>query len=241
MFATVQIDSPKPILNVTEWLDSPQWVKERIPCPAMKNDQLKITAIQERAIIMATSPPSIRERLNIILEPRSPLHVQASPFIIEPSLISLQPTLKNNHQTLKNNHQTVSSASTSKAVHVTSPVIYAATSTSPSCSMYQMYSSPTSKNVNKSNFGNENENSGTQDIVPSPRVYVFNRDIVPFKSPSKPIRGPGVPWQVTNTNSSRKPHTHLFSTSCSPNVMNLIKINDGSIDLLQNYYDKTSQ
>lgn len=228
MFATVQIDSPKPILNVTEWLDSPQWVKERIPCPAMKNDQLKITAIQERAIIMATSPPSIRERLNIILEPRSPLHVQASPFIIEPSLISLQPTLKNNHQTLKQSS--------------TSPVIYAATSTSPS-SMYQMYSSPTSKNVNKSNFGNENENSGTQDIVPSPprRMYI-NRDIVPFKSPpSKPIRGPGVPWQVTNTNSSRKPHTHLFSTSCSPNEMNLIKINDGSIDLLQNYYDKTSQ
>ena len=40
--------------------------------------------------------------------------------------------------------------------------------------------------------------AGAGDIVPSRRTYL-EKDIIPKRTPSKPIRGPAIPWRITST------------------------------------------
>jgi hypothetical protein len=217
----VQITPAKTSLTFAEWNQSPEWVKQRVPAPTLVPTNV-------------TFPFKLVPSPNKNIESNRQYQQLTGEFVEEdksdysPIIYAVSPNF--NAKRTKNIRFLGKLHSISPGPHDSnSNSINQTTTNSSSATAMNTYStivahSPTSSTrVEKHDILRDTPNllpdlafdltfdlaAAIGDIVPTPRNYI-DKDIVPKKTPTKPIKGPEVPWQITNTARSPPRKNNIF-------------------------------
>lgn len=216
-FTPVQI-STKPLLTYEEWCESPAWVRDRIPPPL--SPSLPPRSPIQQQINQWTTSRAVRQCIDILQQSISPLtrqHQQPSSsaaavaearagadlaaalaaatdetdvITSSPSQEELQPSPS--PPPSPHPYPTTFFNAGSPSFAAARNQTYRVHTAEPS-SMEYVVRSPTPHRIQMMLA-----TAGAGDIVPSRRTYL-EKDIIPKRTPSKPIRGPAIPWRITST------------------------------------------
>jgi hypothetical protein len=232
-FVPVQITPIKATLSLSEWLSSPQYVRDRVPCPSHRSgppmepiiEKIKYTLYSTTCTTSPDGTVEIEYSASSLpgLEPpefNSPLQPKEATFTssvsskpipipnIPPTIFAASPSSATRTTNTNADTNTTNTTNTTTPTTPTTPN----THNEPSAFVIR---SPTPRHVIV-----EESVGGTVagDIIPSPRTYLEQqRDIIPAPTPTKGVHGPGVSWKVINT---ARRNSHLFSSPAKLSVEN---------------------